>query len=161
MKIVNNFHWIRLYSVTHKNKQTKQGKEKPRKEIHKRTWNTGKTLKQALQRNQMTYLRSSQQKCSMKKLVLRNFTKFTWKHLCQNLFFNKFAGLRPATLLKTSLAQMFHRKFCQISKNTSFTEHLWTTASVTCKANSSNMPNIFFAYQAHVFSDSCFWFNFL
>ena len=29
-----------------------------------------------------------------KKGVLRNFTKFTGKHLCQCLFFNKVAGLR-------------------------------------------------------------------
>ena len=32
--------------------------------------------------------------------VLKNFAKFTWKHLCQSLFFNKVAGLMPATLLK-------------------------------------------------------------
>ena len=38
--------------------------------------------------------------CSMKKGVLKNFPKFTGKHLCQSLFFNKVAGLRPATLLK-------------------------------------------------------------
>ena len=30
--------------------------------------------------------RSSHQRCSMKKSVLRNFTKFTGKHLCQSLF---------------------------------------------------------------------------
>ena len=36
----------------------------------------------------------------MKKGVLKNFTKFTEKHLCQRLFFNKDAGLSPATLLK-------------------------------------------------------------
>ena len=35
-----------------------------------------------------------------KKSVPRNFPKFTGKHLCQRLFFNKVAGLRPATLLK-------------------------------------------------------------
>ena len=35
-----------------------------------------------------------------KKGVLRNFAKFIGKHLCQSLFFNKVAGLRPATLLK-------------------------------------------------------------
>ena len=39
----------------------------------------------------------------MKKGVLRNFTKFTGKHLCQSLFFNKVAGLRPTTLLKKRL----------------------------------------------------------
>ena len=36
----------------------------------------------------------------MKKAVLRNFTKFTVKHLCQILFLNKVADLRPGTLLK-------------------------------------------------------------
>ena len=38
-----------------------------------------------------------------KKSVRRNFTKFTVKHLRQSLFFNKVAGLRPATLLKKRL----------------------------------------------------------
>ena len=44
----------------------------------------------------------------MKKGVLRNFTKVTGKRLCQSLFFNKVAGLRPATLLKKRL---WHRFF--------------------------------------------------
>ena len=41
-----------------------------------------------------------------KKVVLRNFSKFTGKHLCQSLFFNKVAGLRhsPATLFSGHLA---------------------------------------------------------
>ena len=30
----------------------------------------------------------------LEKSVLRNFAKFTGKHLCQRLLFNKFAGLR-------------------------------------------------------------------
>ena len=46
-------------------------------------------------------------KFSIKKGVLRIFTKFTGKHLCQSLFLNnvlnKIAGFRPATLLKNSL----------------------------------------------------------
>ena len=33
-----------------------------------------------------------------KKVVLRNFKKFIGKHLCQSLFFNKVAGLRPVTV---------------------------------------------------------------
>ena len=32
---------------------------------------------------------------SVRKGVLRNFAKFTGKHLCQSLFFNKVAGLSP------------------------------------------------------------------
>ena len=29
--------------------------------------------------------------CSIKKSVLKNYEKFTGKHLCQSLFFNKLA----------------------------------------------------------------------
>ena len=45
-------------------------------------------------------------KCSLKNGVLKNFAKFTGKHLCRNLFFNKVAGVRPAkkeTVAKYSL----------------------------------------------------------
>ena len=48
-------------------------------------------------------VRSCHQSCSIIKGVLRNFTKFTGKHLCQSLFFNKDTGLRSATLFKKSL----------------------------------------------------------
>ena len=55
-----------------------------------------------------TCTRSSHQRCSIKNSVLRNFTKFTGKHLRQSLFFNKVVGLRLATLLKKRL---WHRCF--------------------------------------------------
>ena len=44
------------------------------------------------------------------------FTKFTGKHLCQNLSFNKIAGLR----LAQTLVQVFCCEFCEISLNTFF-----------------------------------------
>ena len=47
-------------------------------------------------------------RCSVRKGVLRSFKKFYRKHLCQNLFLNKVAGLRLATLLKKKLC---HRCF--------------------------------------------------
>ena len=47
--------------------------------------------------------RSSHRRCSVKKGAFGNFAKFTGKHLCQGLFFNKLAGLIPATLLKKRL----------------------------------------------------------
>ena len=71
--------------------------------------------------------RSSRPEVFCKKGVLRNFAKFTGKHLCQSLFFNKVADLRPATLLKKdsgnfikkkTLTQVFPCEFCDISKNT-------------------------------------------
>ena len=37
--------------------------------------------------------RSNHRWCSIKKAVLKNFAKFTGKHLFRNLFFNKVAGL--------------------------------------------------------------------
>ena len=46
---------------------------------------------------------SSTQRCFMKKGVFKNFTKFTGKHLCLSLFFDKVTGLRPGTLLKKRL----------------------------------------------------------
>ena len=52
--------------------------------------------------------RSSHQRCSVRKGVLRNFTKFIGKHLCQSLIFNKVGGLRPTALLKKRLR---HRYF--------------------------------------------------
>ena len=51
---------------------------------------------------------SSHRRCSIKKGVLRNFAKFTGKHLCQSLFLNKVEGLRPSTFLKKRLR---HRCF--------------------------------------------------
>ena len=56
----------------------------------------------------LSIFRSSHQRCSMKKGVLRNFAKFTEKHLCQSLFFNKVTALRPATLLQK---RPWHRYF--------------------------------------------------
>ena len=47
----------------------------------------------------VTNIRSSRPEVVCKKV----FAKITGKHLCQSLFFNKVAGLRPATLLKKSL----------------------------------------------------------
>ena len=64
-----------------------------------------------------------------KKGVLKNFPKFTGKQLCQGVFFNEVAGLTK----KDSLAQVFSCKFCEISKNTFFIEHLQMTASAVKK----------------------------
>ena len=50
--------------------------------------------------------RSSHQRCSVMKGILRNFAKFTGKHLCQGLFFNQVVGQRLATLLKKRLWHM-------------------------------------------------------
>ena len=75
----------------------------------------------------------SHQRCSIQKGVLRNFTKFTKKHLCQIFFFYKVAGLACNFFKKETLTQVFSCKVCEISKNTFFTEHARATASVVKK----------------------------
>ena len=47
-------------------------------------------------------------------------------HWLENPF--KIIGIKP--LKKETLAQVFSCEFSEISKNTFFTEHLWSTASV-------------------------------
>ena len=56
--------------------------------------------------------RSSRLEVFSKKDVLKHFAKFTEKHLCQSIFFNKVAGIRPAVLTeKETLARVFSCEF--------------------------------------------------
>ena len=52
-----------------------------------------------------------------KKRVLRNFAKFTGKHLCQ--------GLLKNFIKKENLAQMFHANFAKFLRTPFFIEQLW------------------------------------
>ena len=54
----------------------------------------------------------------MKKDILKKLTKFAGKHLCRTPF-----------IKKETLAEVFSRKLCELSKSAFFTEHLWTNAS--------------------------------
>ena len=74
--------------------------------------------------------RSSHQRCSIKNPGLKNFAKLTGKHLYPSLFFNKVCFNKVSFIKKQILVQVFSYEFCQISENTFFKEHLWTTASV-------------------------------
>ena len=69
--------------------------------------------------------RSSHPEVFCTKGVLKSFAKFTGTHLCQSLFYNKVADLRPATLLKKRL---WHRRFLvdfeKFLRTPFFTEHL-------------------------------------
>ena len=68
-----------------------------------------------------------------KKRVLRNFAKFTGKHLYQSFLFNKVAGQVCNFIKKVTLVQVISSEFCEISKNTFFTEHLrWLLLMLSC-----------------------------
>ena len=58
--------------------------------------------------------RSSSPEMFCKKGVLRNFEKFTGKHLCESLFFNKVTGCGLAV---ACLPVVFSCEFCEISEN--------------------------------------------
>ena len=67
-----------------------------------------KIVEQLIPSNYFSLERSSGPEEFYKKGFLRNFGKFTGKHLCQSLLFNKVWGIRPAMLLKKKL---WHRCF--------------------------------------------------
>ena len=74
--------------------------------------------------------RSSHQSCSITKAVLRNFTKFTGKHLCRSLFFNRCMPQACNFIKKEALTQVFSCGFCEIFKNTFLTEQIRATTFV-------------------------------
>ena len=74
----------------------------------------------------MFTVRSSHSEVFCKKGVLRNFTKFTGKHLCQSLFCSKVAGQRSATLFKNRRWQRcFPENFVKFLRTPFYIEHLW------------------------------------
>ena len=77
-----------------------------------------------------TLFRSRHQRCSVRKGVLRNFTKFIGKH--------------TLVIKKGTLAKVFSCEFCEISKNTFFKEDLWMTAFVYYKNVSLEKLSIYF-----------------
>ena len=77
------------------------------------------------------------------KGVLKNFAKFIRKHLCQSLFFNKVADLRPATLFKKRLwHRHFPVDFGKFLRTPIFTEHLQWLLLILTHFRSSR-PEVF------------------
>ena len=64
--------------------------------------------------------RGSYRSCSARKGLLRNFAKFTGKE-----------------------AQVFSCEFCEISKSTFFTEHVWATASILLASFAAKLELVF------------------
>ena len=71
------------------------------------------------QRLDSNFTRGNHRKCSMKKGVLKNYAIFTGKHPCQSFF------LSCNFIKNETLIQRYSCEFCEIFKNTFFTELLW------------------------------------
>ena len=82
--------------------------------------------------------RGSHRECSLKIDVLKNFVKFTGKHLCQSLYVNKVAGLRPLWTGSRTLSWLSCKSFAQ---------HSWNLAAL-----SKNIPSSFI----YIYSLLCF-----
>ena len=52
--------------------------------------------------------------------ALKNFSSFTWKHLCCTVFLIKLQAFRAATLLKTDSNKCAFREICKKAPPTSF-----------------------------------------
>ena len=83
--------------------------------------------------------RGSRPEVFCKKGALRNFTKFTGKHLCQSLFFRLVAF---NFIKKETLAQVFSREFCEISKDTFFYQTPQVATSRARRTDEQNSTNI-------------------
>ena len=78
-------------------------------------------------------LRSSDPEVFCKKGVLRNFAKFTGKHLCQRLFLNKVIYKKVNFIKKETLTRVFSCEFCETFPRTLFfIEHLWSNGRNSC-----------------------------
>ena len=90
---------------------------------------------------------SSPRRCSVRKVVLRNFAKFTGKHQCQCLLYNKVA-IKKETLAQVNFAKFLRAPvfyscggcFCQQTSRlsilmTSINHCIWNTETMVAETN--------------------------
>ena len=104
--------------------------------------------------------RSSCPEVFCKKGVLENFLKFTGKHLCQSLFFNKTTGLRPATfLIERPWRRSFPANFAKLWRTPFLIEQFrWLLLVTLC-----NRPQFFSPDYISIFNElrkTCLLFQF-
>ena len=81
-------------------------------------------------------------------LVLKNFAKFTRKHMCRNVLI-RFQDVGQQLYQKETPAQLSSCEFCETFKKNFFTDHLWTTASVLYY-NALYISNISYLYSVNI-----------
>ena len=77
------------------------------------------------------FIRSSHQRCHLKKICSEKFRKIRWKTPLPDSFFKKNRRRETCNFIKKeTLVQMFSCEFCKIYKKTFLTEHVRTNASI-------------------------------
>ena len=97
-------------------------------------------------------MRSIHQRCSVRKGVLE-ILQNSQENTCARFSF--LIKLQASSLRLQTLTQMFSCEFCEISKNTFFTEHFWATASnfffvanhIVSKTDSHKLKERFWKHQ--------------
>ena len=92
-------------------------------------------------RSQM-FFRSSRPEMFCKEALLRDFPKFTGKHLCQSPFITKVGVQGRQFYLKRTLAQVFPVNFAKFGRTPFLTEHLWWLLLVLQNRCSYKFPDI-------------------
>ena len=95
--------------------------------------------------------RSSHRRCFVKKGALKNFSNFTGKCLCWNLFLIKLQASWPATLLKRdSNASFFSLWNREILKSICFDEHLFYRTPQFQPLLNPSQVNVHFLYPGKI-----------
>ena len=92
--------------------------------------NAFKTRKCKSKKNKQTSIRSSPSEVLCKKVFLKIYQNSQEKTSTSVSFLIKLQALVCNFIKKETLAQVFSCKFCEMVKNTFFTEHLWMAAPV-------------------------------
>ena len=78
--------------------------------------------------------KSSHRRCSVRRVVFRNFAKFTGKHLCQRLW-HKYFPLNFAKFLRTPFLQKTPRRLLLKCLNKKIRKRKWWTKLLFWKSN--------------------------
>ena len=111
---------VLIYYLVLKNQQTKKHLLAPNQKC-------AKIIKRSIQNNSNRNAEVVTRRCSVKKIVLKNFRKFTGKHLCWSILLNKVVNLRLYS--KRGSNTGFSCEFCENFNNiffrTSATSYFW------------------------------------
>ena len=109
------------------------------------------------------YLRSNHSEVFYKNGVLKNFTIFTRKHLCQSLFFNKVAGLRPEIFKNTFIIEQLRwllllfissKSFYYMALDNCYNKYFWK-GNVSQNCNKLDKTFFMKILTLHIFKGLC------
>ena len=99
--------------------------------ITKYVWNSSHSLTLLKYLINETVKSETASRCVLCKKVFLKISQNSQENACSRVSFLINVGQACSFIKKETLTQVFACEFCKISKNTFFTEHLWTTPSLS------------------------------